>query len=110
MSATIPRGNVQGLFHLRLSIDVASVAINTTAEQTFTLPGVRVGDVIIVNKPTLNAGLGVCNSRVSANDQIALTFNNNTAGAIDPAAMTYDIIVFRPDVPQSAIPARVPGF
>lgn len=77
------------------SLDVASVAANTTAEQTFTVTGLAVGDAVIVNKPALNAGLGVCNARVSAANTLALTFNNNTAGAIDPAAETYTIIVFK---------------
>lgn len=110
MSATIPRGNVQGIFHVRLNIDVASVAINTTAEQTFSLPGARPSDAVFVGKPSLNAGLGVVNARISANDTLAITFVNATAGAIDPTAQVYDVLIFRPDVPQSAIPARIPGF
>ena len=78
-----------------LTIDVASVAINTTAEQTFALPGLRVGDFVFVNKPTLNAGLGVAGARVSANDTIAITFVNATVGAIDPASQTYTVFWFR---------------
>ncbi|MCC7122268.1 MAG: hypothetical protein IT493_11990 [Gammaproteobacteria bacterium] len=110
MSATIPRGNVQGMFLVRLAFDVTSVAANTTAERTMTVPGVRLGDVCFVAKPSLNAGLGICNVRVSANDTLAITYNNNTAGAIDPGSETYDVLIVRPDVPQSALPARVPGF
>lgn len=77
------------------SLDVASVAINTTAEQTFTVTGLTTADKVFVNKPSLNAGLGIVNARVSAADTLALTFVNATGAAIDPAAETYTIIALR---------------
>ena len=76
------------------TIDVASVAANTTAEQTFTVTGLRTDDVVLcVIKPTLSAGLGICGWRVSATDTLAITFNNNTAAPIDPAAQVYKVLV-----------------
>lgn len=81
---------------LTATIDVASVGANTTAEQTFTVAGLEVGDVVFVNKPTLSAGLGISGARVSAADQIAITFNNNTASPIDPASQDYLIGVIKP--------------
>lgn len=80
---------------LSSSLNVASVAANTTAEQTFTITGLDTGDLVFVNKPALSAGLGIANARVSAADTLAITFVNATAGAIDPAAETYKIFVFR---------------
>lgn len=77
------------------SLDVASVAANTTAEQTFTVTGLTTGDKVFVNKPAATAGLGIVNARVSAADTLALTFVNATAGAIDPAAETYSIVAIR---------------
>lgn len=77
------------------SLDVASVAANTTAEQTFTVTGLSTADKVFVNKPSVNAGLGIVNARVSAADTLALTFVNATAGAIDPAAETYTIFAVR---------------
>lgn len=77
------------------SLDVGSVAANTTAEQTFTVTGLTTTDKVFVNKPSFSAGLGVCNARVSAANTLALTFNNNTAAAIDPAAETYAIVAIR---------------
>lgn len=77
------------------SLDVASVAANTTAEQTFTVTGLTTADKVFVNKPSLNAGLGVVNARVSAADTLAITFVNATGAAIDPAAETYLIMAFR---------------
>lgn len=85
------------------SINVASVAANTTAEQTFTITGLKTGDYVAASKPALSAGLGVCNARVSAADTLALTFNNNTAAPIDPAAETYTILWFRPEKTTLAV-------
>lgn len=75
--------------------DPASVAANTTAEQTRAVPGLVVGDRVFVNKPTATAGLGIVNARVSATDTLAVTFVNATAGAIDPPSETYLIVAIR---------------
>lgn len=77
------------------SINVASVAANTTAEQTFTITGLKTTDMVFVNKPSASAGLGIVNARVSAADTLAITFVNATAAPIDPAAETYNIFWFR---------------
>lgn len=76
------------------TIDPASVAANTSAEQTFTVTGLAVGEVVLaVNKPTADAGLGIVGMRVSAADTLALTFMNSTAAAIDAGSETYEVIV-----------------
>lgn len=77
------------------TIDPASVAANTTAEQTFTVAGLTTADKVIVNKPTNTAGLGIVNVRVSAADTLAITFGNFTALAIDAASEVYSVIAIR---------------
>lgn len=77
------------------SLDVASVAANTTAEQTFTVTGLETTDIVFVNKPSASAGLGIVNARVSAANTLAITFVNATAAPIDPAAETYKIGVIK---------------
>jgi hypothetical protein len=48
------------------------------------------GSLAVVNKPTNQAGLGIGNVRVSAENQVAITFLNNSSAAITPtAAETY---------------------
>lgn len=79
------------------SINVASVAANTSAEQTFTVPGLRTTDFVTVSKPSASAGLVIGNVRVSAADTLAITFGNLTGSPIDPAAETYTIHVVRPE-------------
>lgn len=86
------------LTRYNITISPALVAANTTAEQTFTCTGLLLAsDVIVgVSKPTAQAGLGIVGWRVSANDQIAITFSNNTGVGITPtAAQTYAVVAWR---------------
>ena len=87
---------------IAVPIDVASVAANTSAEQTFAVPGLRLGDFVAASKPSLTAGLGVSTARVSAANTLAITFDNNTAGALDPALETWLIFWFRPEKTPAA--------
>jgi len=87
-----PGDKVTQIYRLALTISPAAVAANTTAEQTFALAGIAVGDVVYVSKPTAQAGLGIVNCRVSAANTLAITFSNNTAASITPtAAETYQV-------------------
>lgn len=91
-------GNIVKQSVISVTLSPALVAVNTTAEQTFTVNGLQVGDHVIVNKPTTQAGLGIVGSRVSAANTLAITFSNNTAGTITPTAgQVYKILVSRPD-------------
>lgn len=89
--------------HYSVTLSPASVAANTTAEELFTVTGLVLrsatepGDVILsVNKPTAQAGLGIAGWRVSAADQIGITFTNPSAGAIVPTASeSYEVVALR---------------
>ena len=90
MSGNVDRnGNSYGI--ATITLDVGSVAANTSEEETFTVEGLETGMFVAVNKPSLDAGLAVGNARVSADDTLALTFINSTAGAIDPASEVYTL-------------------
>ncbi len=93
-----PIGNIWkvGIFDLTLS--PVSVANATAAEQTFDASaiGLLTTDVVLVQKPTAQAGLGIVGSRVSATDVLAVTFMNSTAATITPtASQTYKVTVLR---------------
>lgn len=81
--------------HFEVEINPASIAANTTAEQTFTIEGINSHDFITVNKPSLTAGVGIVGARASAKDEIAITFINATGGAINPVSEEYSIIAIR---------------
>lgn len=97
MSTGITNGNAFGIHILSSTLDPAAVSAATSAEQTFTVAGLKVGDTVFVNKPTATAGVGIVNARVSAADTLALTFMNATAGSVNPASESYIIIVLRPE-------------
>ncbi len=92
-----PIGNVQKMGIFSLPLTPASVAANTTAEQTFAATGIGllVTDNVDVSKPSFQAGLGIVNVRVSAVDTLAITYVNATASPIVPTAETYQVAVTR---------------
>ena len=108
---SLPFGNVQLSALLAVALTPAQVDANTTAEQTFTVNGLVIGDFVEVNKPTTQAGLGVVNVRVSAANTLAIAFSNNTAAGITPTAgESYQLLVVRPiaSALSGGLPAALP--
>jgi hypothetical protein len=107
-SSDIARGNILYDTLLGVTLSPAQVAVNTTAEQTFTVRGLRTTDIVTVQKPTAQAGLGIVGARVSAPDTLAITFSNNTSGAITPtASQLYYVRVTRPSNPGQPLPTAM---
>lgn len=73
-----------------------SVAPNTSAEQALTVTGVATGQLVVVTKPTAQAGLILGTSRVSASNTIQVTFGNDTAATITPTASETYIVTALP--------------
>lgn len=71
-----------------------SVAANTSAEQTFTVPGLPVGAQVFVSKPSSQPGLSIGGARVSALNTLAINYVNVTGAAIVPNAENYTIGLF----------------
>lgn len=73
----------------------SAVAAVTAREQTVTVPGLRVGDVVLkVVKPTKQNDLAVVGARVSAADTLSVDFINPSAGGITPTAGEEYKLVF----------------
>jgi hypothetical protein len=83
-----------------------SVAANTTAEQSFTVPGLvftnSVASTVKVTKPSMTAGIEVVGARVQAANTLYVTYQNNTGAAITPPAEYYTILNFQ-DVAPAAL-------
>jgi len=91
-------GNIVKASIISVTLSPAAVAANTTAEQTFTVNGLQVGDWVGVIKPTTQAGIAVTGARVSAANTLAIAFGNFTAGSLTPtASQVYSVMVARPD-------------
>jgi hypothetical protein len=90
----------------------SAVANITTGESTMTVQSgtvtatpnlIATTDLIYVNKPTAQAGLGMGNVRASAANQIAVTFSNATGATITPTASeVYKVVSLRGIPPVSA--------
>ena len=94
----LPTGNVWKLGVFQLTLSPVSVAVTTTTEQTFAATGIGLltTDMVLVQKPTSQAGLAIAGTRVSAADTLAINFINMSAATITPtAAEVYKVAVFR---------------
>lgn len=104
MSTSLLRGNILKVFAVQVTFDPAAVATITTAEQDITVAGVLAGDIVLaVNKPSLTAGVGICNARVKSADTVSVQFVNPTAGSVNPASETYTIVIGRPEQPLGSV-------
>lgn len=106
MATGIFNGNVSGMTIMTATVDLGSVAANTSEEETATLSGVNLGDVVICINSSLNAGQVIADVRVSAANTIILQVINTTGSGIDAASKTMTFLVVRPENPNS-IPTTV---
>lgn len=90
-------GNVRSINIVDAVVDIGSVAANTSEAETATVPGVKLGDFVMVSKPSIEAGLIFGTCRVTAADTVEITVQNTTAGAIDETSETLSFLVVRPE-------------
>jgi hypothetical protein len=81
--------SIHGMGVIKQTLTPASVAANTTAEQTFTVNGLQVGDSVDVNKASHQVGLSIGNVRVSAANTLAIQYVNTSGAAIVPTSEQY---------------------
>jgi hypothetical protein len=97
MSVGIIAGNVRSMTIMQATVDLGSVAANTSETETATVVGVKSGDIVIAEKPTLEAGLLIGSCWVSADDTVSIQVGNLTASPIDAASETWTFTVLRPE-------------
>jgi len=96
------RGNDQfrGLFtdtwDVQCTLDSASVLTTATATDTVAVPGVALGDMVIgMSIGVSEAGL-IRRAYVSAANTVTIVTVNPTAGTVDLASTTLQLIIGRP--------------
>lgn len=96
---TRPSGNIIGNWILSPVLSPAAVHANSASEQTFTVPGLQLGDFIDFGQPSaVPSGITFGNARVSAANTLAVQIGNVTAGTLTPTAATaYYVGVTRPE-------------
>lgn len=78
------------------TLDFPSTAANSKQDLTVTVTGAELGDPVILGVPngSVPAG-GVFDAWVSAVDTVTVRYANNTAGALDPASGSFNVIVIK---------------
>jgi hypothetical protein len=103
-STTITRGNSHETFYVQASLTPVSVAANTTAAQTFSLPGLQTTDIVQViglNGSQI-AGIVVSEADCLTAGVLTIQFGNLTSSGVVPTAGVYTIQVVRLEGPAPA--------
>jgi hypothetical protein len=91
-------GNIQSTYLLQVTLTPVLVTTVTAAEQSFTIPGLLIGDQIsdVSYLGAWTVAVSVTNYRVSAANTLSISYYNGTAGSVTPPAGTYLVEVNRP--------------
>ena len=99
---TVDRGSqqFQGLFKemwaVTITADVPSIAAGAEALDTFTIPGVAYGDLVIAGGVT-EADDAITKVGIRTDGDLVIVVTNvHASSALDPASRTFKILVARP--------------
>ena len=100
-STTVTRGNSHETFYIAPSLTPVAVAANTTAVQTFPLPGLQTTDIIISQGYIANqtTGIFIAESDCLTANVLTVQFGNVTSGSVTPAAGVYEFQIVRAEGP-----------
>lgn len=74
-----------------VSIDLPSISATSYYRATVTVNGIKENDGIIVQPPTLTAGLYYISARSNGANSIQILFYNSTGGAINETSADYQV-------------------
>jgi hypothetical protein len=103
-STTITRGNSHETFYIQPTLAPVSVAANTTAAQTFSVPGLQTTDIVVVlglNGSQI-AGIVVCEADCLTANVLTIQFGNLTGSGVIPSTGIYTVQVTRLEGPAPA--------
>jgi hypothetical protein len=90
------RNDFGGVFLISVSVNPASLGAGTVANTTVAHADIRANDLVVpIPPPALEAGVVIQGCHSVQNGQFSLRLYNPTAGAVDPAAATWQFLVFR---------------
>lgn len=77
------------------TLTYTSIGSNLTQDQTATVSGASLGDIVLVGAPALVAGLTLT-AFVSAANTVTVRLHNATGGGITPGALVFNVLVIKP--------------
>ena len=100
-STTVTRGNSHETFYIQPSLTPSAVSANTTAAQTFSLPGLQTTDIVAVlgYNGTQTTGIIIAEADCLNANVLSIQFGNVTDSSATPASGVYTIQVTRLEGP-----------
>jgi hypothetical protein len=86
------RTSIRPRFIGDVTIDLASIDANDTADRTAAMVGLRPDMVLLCIEEDLDDGLAVVRVRCSADDTLELRIMNATGGGINPGSQVFTIV------------------
>ena len=78
------------------TLDVASLIDGAGASSTITVPGVKLGDIVIGRSMEVSTAGMTVTADVTAADTVIVRFQNESAGTVDLASTNLRLLVVRP--------------
>jgi len=88
------RGVFNDTFAVTCTLNTASIADQATGTDTVAVPGVILGDMVLMSTGVDEAGL-VRRAYVSAAGTVTIASTNTTGGAVDLASTTVRLVIVR---------------
>ena len=100
-STTVTRGNSHETFYIQPSITPSAVSANTTATQTFSVPGLQTTDIVAVlgYNGAQTTGIIVAEADCLTANILSIQFGNVTASSATPSSGSYTIQITRLEGP-----------
>jgi len=100
-STTVTRGNSHETFYIAPSLTPSQVAPNTTAAQTFSLPGLQVTDIIVAQGYIANQATGafIVEADCLTANVLTVQFGNVATTSVTPTAGIYEFQIVRAEGP-----------
>jgi hypothetical protein len=93
---TLSGSNITLIKKGTFTLDPASIATTAHGDQTVTVTGAAVGDLVMLIPPaTLESTLVVGQARVTAANTVKFPLVNPTAGAVDGASLSWGYVLIR---------------
>jgi len=78
-----------------ISLNPSSVAADSTLTESYSVSGLSVGDAVFLLPLSDMSSLMIAQAYVSAENTLRVTYENETAGAIDLASTNFLLVVIR---------------
>lgn len=88
-------GRIVDVLHAKPTLDFGSIAANLAADLDVTISGARANDICLVGPPFAPDAEISFTAFVESANTVTVRAANNSAGAVNPAAAVYRVMVYK---------------